>query len=223
MIDLKEILNKNPEVILRGEFGVVVGESLIVAPNAKNGKIVIFFDQKNQIAAVSHFDSSEKLSENLTDIFQELTELGSDVKDLSTTILEKAVQKSFIDRLQKDFKDKVVDFLQQNNNQSQPNYTSWSGNDVCNVVVNGCGKILIDQTPELMRALLNQLIFSVDGDERITSAMDSETIQKLKKIKNSATKQQIIQNIELMKKTPSSVIVKFNADKVIQKDQQIQK
>ena len=41
MIDLKEILNKNPEVILRGEFGVVVGESLIVAPNAKNGKIVI--------------------------------------------------------------------------------------------------------------------------------------------------------------------------------------
>ena len=165
MIDLHNISQQKPEIVLRGEYGIAVGDSLIIAPNAKNGKIVILFDNSRQIAAIAHFDNAQKVTENLSNIFNEMRQLGSEISDVKCSVMEKESEKTLKEKVQKNFKEKVEEALRENGNNKEASHTSWSGNDFCNVVLKGTGDVLIDNSPELMRAALNLLIFTVEGDE----------------------------------------------------------
>ena len=73
----------------------------------------------------------------------------------------------------------------------------------------GTGDILIDNSPELMRAALNLLIFTVEGDERLNNAMNPVLITELKKIKGSASRKAAIESMKLLKQTPSTIFVKL--------------
>ncbi|NBV05731.1 MAG: hypothetical protein EBS06_00640 [Proteobacteria bacterium] len=214
MIDLNNISKEKPEIILRGEYGIVVGDSFIIAPNAKNGKIVILVDIENQIAAIAHFDNSEKVNENLSHVLNEMRQLGSEIKDVKCSVMEKESEKTFKEKLQKSFKEKIEQVLKENGNDKEVSHTSWSGNDFCNVVLKGTGDILIDNTPELMRAALNLLIFTLEGDERINNAMNPTLITELKKIKGSASRQMALENLKLIKQTPSTIIIKLGNQKL---------
>ncbi len=214
MIDLKDINKQKPEIVLRGEYGIVVGDSLIVAPNAKNGKIIILFDTKKQIAAIAHFDNAEKVDENLSNILDEMSQLGSDVKDAKCSIMEKESAHTLKEKIQKNFKEKVEEVLKKNGNEREVNHTSWSGNDFCNVVLKGTGDILIDNSPELMRAALNLLIFTIEGDERLNNALNPALITELKKIKGSASKKAATENMTLLKQTPSTIFVKLATEQL---------
>ncbi len=212
MIDLSNIAHKNPEVVLRGEYGLAVGDGLIIAPNAKNGKILILLDTSKQIAAIAHFDNADKLEQNMNNIFNEMRLLGSDIKDVSCSVMEKESGHSFTEKLHKTFKEKVEKELKENSNHKEVNHTSWSGNDFCNVVLKGSGDILIDNSPELMRAALNLLIFSIKGDERLNNAMNPALVSELQKIKGSASEQQALENMQLLKQTPSTIFVKLGSE-----------
>ncbi len=217
MIDLHDIAKKNPEIILRGEFGVVIGDSLIVAPNAKNGKIIILFDTAKQMAAIAHFDSSENVEENVTNILNEMRQLGSEVKDVKCSVMEKE-EKTLKEKIHKSFKDQVKNVLEENDNFHEVGHTSWSGNDFCNVVLNGNGDTLIDNSPELMRAALNLLIFTVEGDERLNRAMDPELVTKLKKIQGSVSRdvvnQVLLSSAKVLKQTPSTIIMQVEGQRL---------
>ena len=203
MIDLNNISKEKPEIILRGEYGVVVGDSFIIAPNAKNGKIVILVDIENQIAAIAHFDNSEKVDENLSHVLNEMRQLGSEIKNVKCSLMEKESEKTFKEKLQKSFKEKIEQVLKENGSDKEVSHTSWSGgNDFCNVVLKGTGDILIDNSPELMRAALNLLIFTLEGDERINNAMNPTLITELKKIKGSASRQMVLTPIRDKPQTP---------------------
>jgi len=221
MIDLHDINKKSPEIVLRGEYGITIGDSLIIAPNAKNGKIVILFDNDKQLAAIAHFDNSEDVAENITDILNEMRQLGSDIKGVKCSVMEKE-EKSLKEKFQRSFKDQIKKVLEENDNSKEISHTIWSGNEFCNVVVNGNGDTLIDNSPEMMRAALNLLIFTIEGDERINRALDPELIKKLKKIKGSVSQEQINQMLQsstqVLKQTPSSVIVKISGKKLDGKD-----
>ncbi len=219
MIDLNNITKEKPEIVLRGEYGIVVGDSLIIAPNAKNGKIVILFDTTKHIAAIAHFDNADKVEENLGNILGEMSELGSEAKDTKCSIMEKESGNSLKEKIQKSFKDKVEDFLQKNGNNKEVAHTSWSGNDFCNVVLKGNGEILIDNTPELMRAALNLLIFTLEGDERLNNALNPALITELKKIKGSASRQAAMESLKLLKQTPSTIFVKLGVKQLDEKSQ----
>lgn len=214
MISLPDITKEKPEIVLRGEYGLVVGDSIIIAPNAKNGKIVILFDTSKQIAAIAHFDNAEKVEENLTNILNEMRHLGSEIKDSKCSIMEKESGHSLKEKVQKSFRDKVEDVLKENGNDKEINHTAWSGNDFCNVVLKGSGDILIDNTPEMMRAAMNLLIFTVEGDERLNNALNPSLITELKKIKGSASREAALNNLKLLKQTPSSIFVKLNSAKL---------
>ena len=209
MIDLQNITQRKPEIVLRGEYGIVVGDSAIIAPNAKNGKIVILFDTEKQIAAIAHFDNAEKVDENISNILDEMSQLGSEVKDTKCSIMEKESAHTLKEKIQKSFKEKVEEVLKKNGNTKEVSHTSWSGNDFCNVVLKGTGDILIDNSPELMRAALNLLIFTVEGDERLNNAMNPVLITELKKIKGSASRKAAIESMKLLKQTPSTIFVKL--------------
>lgn len=220
MIDLQNIIKQKPEVVLRGEYGLVVGDSIIIAPNAKNGKIVILFDSAKQIAAIAHFDSSDKVEENLTNILAEMNQLGSETKDTKCSVMEKESGHSLKEKIQKSFKERIEAVLKENGNEGEINHTTWSGNDFCNVVLTGSGEILIDNTPELMRAAMNMLIFAVEGDERLNNALNPALISELKKIKGSASKEIALKNLQLLKQTPSSIFVKLDSVKLDNKNQE---
>lgn len=214
MIDLHNISQQKPEIVLRGEFGIVSGDSLIIAPNAKNGKIVTLLDLTKQIAAVAHFDNAAKVEENMNNIFGEMKNLGSEIKDLQCNVMEKESEKTFKEKVQKSFKEKVSDALRKNNNDQEVGHTSWSGNDFCNVVLKGTGDLLIDNSSELMRAALNLLIFTAEGDARLNNAMNPALIIELKKIKGSAikrTKAEKSINIQILQKTKSTILSKIGA------------
>lgn len=214
MIDLNKVTQNKPEIILRGEYGIVAGDSLIIAPNAKNGKIVILFDAEKQIAAIAHFDNAEKAEENLINIFNEMRNLGSEIKDAKCSVMEKDSEKTFKEKVQKSFKEKVEDALKDNGNDHDVNYTSWSGNDFCNVVLNGRGDVLIDNSPELMRAALNLLIFTAEGDERLNSALNPALITELKKIKGSTSRSTEVINLKLIRQTPSTIFIKLGDEQL---------
>jgi len=211
MIDLTNITQKKPEIVLRGEYGIVVGDSLIIAPNAKNGKILILFDRAKQIAAIAHFDNSQKIEENLNNILNDMVDLGSDLKDIKCSIMEKESNHTLKDKIQKNFKEKVKDVLEEKGNKTEVNHTSWSGNDFCNVVLKGTGDVVIDNSPEMMRAALNLLIFTLEGDERLNIAMNPDLITELKKIKGSASRKAVLDNLQLLKQTPSAIFVKIGS------------
>ncbi len=107
MINLINITEHKPDIILRGEFGIANKESVIIAPNAKNGKIVVMIDDAKQIAAIAHFDSSEKVNENIDLILQDMKSMGAEIKDIKCSIMEKNEEKSFLGIVQKSFKEKV--------------------------------------------------------------------------------------------------------------------
>ena len=213
MIDLHNISQQKPEIVLRGEFGIVSGDSLIIAPNAKNGKIVILVDPAKQIAAVAHFDNATKVEENMNNIFGEMKNLGSEIKDLQCNVMEKESEKTFKEKIQKSFKEKVADALGENGNDQEVDYTSWSGNDFCNVVLKGTGDLLIDNSSELMRTTLNLLIFTAEGDARLNNAMNPALIIELKKIKGSAIKRTNNEesiNIQVLQQTKSMILSKVS-------------
>lgn len=214
MIDLHNIATVKPEIVLRGEYGLVSGNNIIILPNAKNGKIVILFDTEKQIAAIAHFDGADKVEENLNNILNDMRQLGSEIKSTKCNVMEKEFEKSFKEKLQKSFKERVEDVLRHNNNNEEVGHTSWSGNDFCNIVLKGSGDILIDNSPELMRAALNLLIFTVEGDARLNSALDPALITTLKKIKGSASLEQVMENLKMIKQTPSSVFVKMESEQL---------
>lgn len=214
MINLKDITKHKPEVVLRGEYGLVVGDSMIIVPNAKNGKIVILLDVSKQIAAIAHFDNAEKVEENLTNILNEMSQLGSEIKDAKCSIMEKESSRTLKEKVQKSFKDKIEAVLKENGNDKEINYTAWSGNDFCNVILKGDGEVLIDNSSELMRVAMNLLIFTVEGDERLNNALNPTLISELKKIKGSASKEAALNNLKLLKQTPSSVFVKLDSLKL---------
>ncbi len=216
MINLINITEHKPDIILRGEFGIANKESVIIAPNAKNGKIVVMIDDAKQIAAIAHFDSSEKVNENIDLILQDMKSMGAEIKDIKCSIMEKNEEKSFLGIVQKSFKEKVQESLQSNGNEQQIGHTSWSGNDFCNVVLKGNGDLLIDNSRELMRAAMNLLMFTVEGDNRLKNALDPALITDLKKVKSSKVTNNEVEIIKtdepnIIKQTPSTVFLKLSA------------
>lgn len=90
MINLSNIAIAQPLIILRGEYGIIKGDdALIASPNAKNGIVLILFDQKNKITAMAHFDNENNLEENFEKIFNELIEAGADIKNLKCNLMSK--------------------------------------------------------------------------------------------------------------------------------------
>ncbi|MDX2082708.1 MAG: hypothetical protein SFV53_01805 [Rickettsiales bacterium] len=212
MIDLHNISQQKPEIVLRGEYGIIVGDSLIIAPNAKNGKIVIMIDAEKQIAAIAHFDAAQKVEENMTNILNDMRKIGSEISEVKCSIMEKESHPTLIEKVQKSFKEKVEEVLQENGNDQKVNHTLWSGNDFCNVVLRGDGDIMIDNSSELMRAALNLLIFTTEGDERLNNALNPTLITELKKIKGSASARASLNNVKLIKQTPSTVFLKLSSE-----------
>jgi chemotaxis receptor (MCP) glutamine deamidase CheD len=89
MINLSEINSVQPLVILRGEYGIVKGDSAIIAsPNAKSGVVLILSDQENKVTAMAHFDSEKNLEENLEEIFASLTKAGANLHNLKCNLIE---------------------------------------------------------------------------------------------------------------------------------------
>jgi chemotaxis receptor (MCP) glutamine deamidase CheD len=90
MINLSDISSSHPLIILRGEYGVVKGEDILIAsPNAKNGIILIMFDQENKITAMAHFDSEDNLEENVEKVFNDIIEAGAEIKNLKCHLMSK--------------------------------------------------------------------------------------------------------------------------------------
>ncbi len=89
MINLSEITNSQPLIVLRGEYGIVNGEdSLIAAPNPQKGVILILTDDVNKITAMAHFDCEENIEENIEEIIAKMLERGADLKNLKSHIVE---------------------------------------------------------------------------------------------------------------------------------------
>jgi len=89
MINLTDISNSQPLVVLRGEYGIVKGdESIIASPNAKSGVIVIISDHENKVTALAHIEDAEKLDENLEKIIADMVEMGADSNYLTCNIME---------------------------------------------------------------------------------------------------------------------------------------
>ncbi len=210
MIDLTNITEHRPDVVLRGEFGITSGDSMIIAPNAKNGKIVVFIDAHKQVASIAHFDSAEKVEENISRIVDEMKNLGCDLKDVKCSIMEKDSEKTFFEKVQKSFKDKVEDYLKENGNDHEIAHTSWSGNDFCNVILKGTGDLMIDNSSQIMRAAMNLLIFTIEGDNRLKEALDPALITELKKVKSSASRSSKVEEVKIIKETPSTVFLKLS-------------
>ncbi len=63
MINLAELNSLQPLVVLRGEYGIISGEtSLIAAPNTSGGMILILSDEINHITAMAHLDGERNLA-----------------------------------------------------------------------------------------------------------------------------------------------------------------
>ncbi len=89
MINLSEITNSQPLIILRGEYGIVSGEdSLLASPNPKKGVILILTDDVNKVTAMAHFDCEENIEENIEEIITKMLEKGADEKNLKSHIIE---------------------------------------------------------------------------------------------------------------------------------------
>jgi mevalonate kinase len=89
MINLSEVTNSQPLVILRGEYGIVAGnDSLIAAPNPKKGVILILSDNINKVVSMAHFDCEENIEANIDNIIQEMTQQGAEISNLQSHIIE---------------------------------------------------------------------------------------------------------------------------------------
>ena len=87
MINLSEISSHETLVILRGEYGVVKGENMLIAsPNAKNGMVLIFTDTENKITAMAHLDSCENIKENIEKVFAELFKVGAKIENIKCNL-----------------------------------------------------------------------------------------------------------------------------------------
>lgn len=89
MINLSELASSQPLIILRGEYGVIIGENaLIASPNPKNGVLLVLSDSKNKITAMGHFDSEKNIEENLEKILEEMSKSGADILNLKCNLIE---------------------------------------------------------------------------------------------------------------------------------------
>ena len=174
MIDLSDLTNHSPLVILRGEYGIVKGEnSLLASPNAKNGIILILSSVENQMLVMAHFDDDDKIQANLEKILNEMLQAAGSIKNIKCNLMGKEDEKAFEKKVKKFFED------QENQIEVEVNHESWSGNHSYNILAAGSGEILIDNSSDLMRALINRVLFMKNGEKRVTAAMNPEVITDL--------------------------------------------
>jgi chemotaxis receptor (MCP) glutamine deamidase CheD len=89
MINLLDITSSQPLIILRGEYGIVKGDDMVItSPNAKSGIVLILTDAENKITALAHIDTQENIEENIDKILNEMTEAGANIKNLKCNLIE---------------------------------------------------------------------------------------------------------------------------------------
>ncbi len=89
MINLSEITNSQPIVILRGEYGIVTGaDSVIASPNPQKGLLLILSDQISKVVAMAHLDCEENIESNLDQIINEMIAKGANISNIKSHIIE---------------------------------------------------------------------------------------------------------------------------------------
>lgn len=89
MINLSEITNSQPIVILRGEYGIVTGtDSVIAAPNPQKGILLILSDAVNKVVAMAHLDCEENIENNIDKILSEMSAKGANISNIKSHIIE---------------------------------------------------------------------------------------------------------------------------------------
>ncbi len=76
----------------------------------------------------------------------------------------------------------------QNQGVAEVNQETWTGHHSYNIIASSNGEVLIDNSADLTRGLINNVLFSPEGEERLSVAMSGEKIIALKKIKNPTAK-----------------------------------
>ena len=89
MINLFDIDAPQPLIILRGEYGIITGDSSIIAsPNAKSGVVFILSDEQNKITAMGHIDDHQDFAENIEKILAEMAAAGANLQNLKCNLIE---------------------------------------------------------------------------------------------------------------------------------------
>lgn len=178
MINLSDLKTSKQLVILRGEYGIVQeGNLLAAAPNAKSGIIIILFSQENQMLAMAHVDSEDEVQKNLAIIFDDMLKLANNISSIRCSLMGHEIENSLEKKVRwffEDLKNKI---------SFEVNRESWSGDHSYNIVADTNGEILIDNSSDLMRFLVNQVLFTNDGEKRVGNAMSSEAVEKLALVK----------------------------------------
>jgi chemotaxis receptor (MCP) glutamine deamidase CheD len=88
MINLSEISLSETLVILRGEYGVIKGEDILIgSPNDKNGIVLILTDTKSKITAMAHLDDYENIEQNVEKILTEIVLVGAEIENIKCKII----------------------------------------------------------------------------------------------------------------------------------------
>lgn len=89
MINLFDIDTPQPLIILRGEYGIISGDSSIIAsPNAKSGIVILLSDEENKITAMAHIDNHQDFEESIKKILAEMASTGANLEKLKCNLIE---------------------------------------------------------------------------------------------------------------------------------------
>lgn len=88
MINLSEISLSETLVILRGEYGIIKGEDILIgSPNAKNGIVLILTDTKSKITAMAHLDDYKNIEQNIEKFFTDIISVGAKVENIKCKLI----------------------------------------------------------------------------------------------------------------------------------------
>lgn len=168
-------------VVLRGEYFVNHHPDItICSPNAKNGEILL--SNGTGFAAMIHIDNEE----NLKEVGKILTKLRKFDPNFKCTVMGRDSDQ---------LRGHITDLLE----KFQPgelNQETWSGSHPYNVSLGFDGTISVNNSVEISRKFMHHMLFSDDGEERLSQAVSGKVVDKLREItlpKREVKKAQVTQ------------------------------
>jgi len=161
-----------PVVILRGEYALTIGSNglSLASPNAKNGTLLILSDQTQLVTLMAHLDNNQDFELSFLTIMHDLT----DHAEIDFINLK-------CDLMGTESHDNFEQFLKEKG-LKQISKETWTGSHPYNVTVASDGIINTNNDPNKTRELLTDILFTPQGEARVSEAMSGKVINSLSRI-----------------------------------------
>jgi hypothetical protein len=154
-------------VVLRGEYFTNSNPNVIIcSPNAKSGELVLISSPDS--AVMAHIDNAQNI-EDLKKLIKKLSKFSSDLK---FTIMGRNS-----DALRGQLTEAIEKF-----NPLELNQETWSGSHPYNVSLALNGTITVNNSTEASRRYLNEVLFTDNGEARLSRAISGEALQSLAEV-----------------------------------------